>query len=243
ATRTRTCSSRTGSGYRSSRSSLAFARSSALAVAASRTRATGGALRLPRLRLLLLLLLLLALLGGRLERLQRHVDAAVLCLAERVRKDVRVGVLLYHARVERRRGSESPARGQCARKRCVERRLQRLLGEERGKPSLAARLRRQYSDDGIDAGDVLERVERELQRFAPNQLAALNGRRPEPDRARRAVPAQVVRDGVIGVERDDVRARRTGLDDHVFDRQRDLLEAGRAAHLDLDELAAVLQAV
>ena len=86
---------------------------------------------------------------------------------------------------------------------------------------------RQDRDHVLDAADVLERVERELERLAAQQQQAVGRRLPDADRAVLAAdPAQVVGDRVAAQQRHGARGR-VRLDRHLEAARRARRPVGR----------------
>src|SRR5262245_61163315 len=140
----RTRSIRTGSGYQSSVSSLAFARSSAGPKSASATH------------------------GGR----EHHDRAPVLRLEVAVLVETRAGRALDHALLVGLDLANAWCEGR--RQGLVERlsqlRADVALLEEDGGRGLSVSARGEQDERGVDAVEVVERVQRELERLAPEKL-------------------------------------------------------------------------
>ncbi len=103
---------------------------------------------------------------------------------------------------------------------------------------LRRRRRRQQRDDHVDVRAVAERVERELERLAPEQQVALLGRRAAGDRAVRPEPVERVHHA-LAVEQLDVAAGRRGAHRDV---ERPAVELERLG-VDGDELVGVAEPV
>ena len=160
-------------------------------------------------------------------RLKSNVFGDVIWITSGVSGDTVTVPTLGDARAERRGERPVELLGDVA-----------LAEEQRLRRGLAL-LRRHEDDDLVHRPEVAERVQRELERLAAQEQAALLGRLAAVDRARRAEAAEVVDDALV-VEDLDAAALR-GILAHG-DGERDALDL-EAGHADVHDLAAVGQLV